>query len=221
VFAGDFEFGVSEEYAFMNDGFHNKRAVTTTTEGKFWSTLDGTSKEIKNSSKYFRKSKILSGAKVTSEKLINSTTGFDNYVFHIATHGYYIEGDDHPFLRSGLVLSNANVDPSAYISGANVINWDLNGCNLFVLSACQSAVGDYISSYSNSGIIDAISIAGPKYILGSLWDIPDLETNEFFGYFYKSLSKSKNINYAFDKAQKSMQAKYPPYYWAAFCLYRN
>ncbi len=60
---------------------------------------------------------------------------------HIATHGYYYETNSHPFLNSGLVLSNANISNTGYLSGFDVLNMDLTKCKLFVLSSCQSARG--------------------------------------------------------------------------------
>jgi len=222
IFTGNIDYGKSNKFSFMSDDFSkSQRGLLTTSNSTFWSNLPGTKQEIYSSSIFFPKTKVFQGSSVDSDKLINSTTKWDNYIFHIATHGYFIDGNDHPYLRSGLVLSNANSDSTAYLTGKDVVKWDLTNCDLFVLSACQSALGDYTSSYSNMGILDAISIAGAKYIIGSLWNIPDHETQEFFVHFYKVLSEVKNIEIAFDKTQKYMSQKYSPYYWAAFCLYKN
>jgi CHAT domain-containing protein len=61
-------------------------------------------------------------------------------------------------------------------------------------------------------------MAGVKFIIMSLWEIPDKETVEFMGSFYKNLLLVKDIKQAFSIAQKDMRTKYDPYYWGAFVL---
>jgi CHAT domain-containing protein len=61
-------------------------------------------------------------------------------------------------------------------------------------------------------------MAGVKHLIMSLWQVPDKETSEFMGTFYKYLSRSNDIQLAFNKTQKEMRKKYDPYYWAAFVL---
>jgi CHAT domain-containing protein len=61
-------------------------------------------------------------------------------------------------------------------------------------------------------------MAGVKFIILSLWEIPDRETVEFMGLFYNNLLKAKGIREAFSETQKDMRAKYDPYYWGAFVL---
>ena len=61
-------------------------------------------------------------------------------------------------------------------------------------------------------------MAGVKYLIMSLWQVPDKETSEFMILFYKNLIKLKDIPTAFQKTQKEMREKYDPYYWGAFVL---
>jgi len=64
----------------------------------------------------------------------------------------------------------------------------------------------------------AFKMASVDYIIMSLWQVPDKETDEFMTSFYKKLVKSKNIKEAFASTQKEMRVKYDPYFWAAFVL---
>ena len=61
-------------------------------------------------------------------------------------------------------------------------------------------------------------MAGVKFIIMSLWQVPDKETSEFMGIFYRKLLKSNDIRDSFKNAQLNMRKKYDPYYWAAFVL---
>jgi CHAT domain-containing protein len=64
----------------------------------------------------------------------------------------------------------------------------------------------------------SLKMAGVKYIIESLWEIPDNETVEFMSKFYSNLIKDKDIKQAFYGAQKSMRTIYDPYFWGAFVL---
>jgi len=61
-------------------------------------------------------------------------------------------------------------------------------------------------------------MAGVKYIIMSLWSIPDRETVEFMKSFYSHLIEDKDVRSAFYKSQREVRAKYDPYYWGAFVL---
>ena len=90
--------------------------------------------------------------------------------------------------------------------------------NLVVLSACETGLGDIKGSEGVYGLQRALKMAGVKYIIVSLWEIPDNETVEFMGTFYNNLLKVKDIREAFSETQKEMRTKYDPYYWGAFVL---
>ncbi|NCO55362.1 MAG: CHAT domain-containing protein, partial [Bacteroidetes bacterium] len=68
------------------------------------------------------------------------------------------------------------------------------------------------------GLQRAFKMAGVKYIIMSLWQVPDKETEEFMVTFYTKLLKIKDIRKSFNETQKEMRQKYDPYYWAAFVL---
>lgn len=87
-----------------------------------------------------------------------------------------------------------------------------------MLSACETGLGDIKGSEGVFGLQRAFKMAGAQYLIMSLWQVPDKETAEFMGYFYKTLTKKKDIKYAFQKAQRIMSKKYDPYFWAAFVL---
>jgi CHAT domain-containing protein len=135
---------------------------------------------------------------------------------------------DDPMMRSGLVFSGANKTwgkPNAHQSGedgiltaSEISNLDLSACQLVVLSACETGLGEIKGSEGVFGLQRAFKMAGVKNIIMSLWKVPDAQTSELFQIFYEECFKGKTIHDAFKTAQNKMKAKYSPYYWAGFVL---
>ena len=133
----------------------------------------------------------------------------------------------NPLMRSGIVLANANDvwsrDANAegddgVLTAQEVSTLDLRNTKLVVLSACETGLGDIKGSEGVFGLQRGFKMAGVKYIIMSLWQVPDKETSEFMILFYKNLIKEKDIPTAFNNTQKIMRKKYDPYYWGAFVL---
>lgn len=133
----------------------------------------------------------------------------------------------NPLMRSGIVLANANdvwqrspfsTGEDGILTAQEVSSLDLRNTKLVVLSACETGLGDIRGSEGVYGLQRAFKMAGVKYMIMSLWQVPDKETSEFMILFYKNLIKLEDIPTAFQKTQKAMREKYDPYYWAAFVL---
>jgi CHAT domain-containing protein len=138
----------------------------------------------------------------------------------------------NPLMRSGLVFANANDtwskrDSSRYqldatddgiLTAQEVATIDMRNTELVVLSACETGLGDIKGSEGVYGLQRAFKMAGVKYIIMSLWQVPDKETAEFMTTFYKNLTKTNDIRKSFNFAQQMMRKKYDPYYWGAFVL---
>jgi len=211
-----------------------------------WGYLPGTKLEIEEIKQLGIKNKInvsvLKESEVTESNLkkiiIDPTI---NNVIHVATHAYFFpdeiaNGTDNiyathknPLLRSGLVLSGANefwnnkslVDPNndGILTAEEISFMDLSGVELVVLSACDTGLGEISNLEGVNGLQRAFKLAGANKLIMSLWKIPDRETVEFFGYFYKFLLEEKlSINDSFRETQRIMKDKYTPYYWGGFVL---
>jgi len=146
----------------------------------------------------------------------NSSFGVKNFVFN-----------KNPLMRSGLVLSGANRvwnnpdmkgEEDGVLTAYEVAQIDLRQTGLVVLSACETGLGDINGSEGVYGLQRSFKMAGVKYIIMSLWQVPDNETQEFMTLFYKNLLLLKEPKQAFAKTQLAMRKKYDPYYWAAFVL---
>jgi CHAT domain-containing protein len=167
------------------------------------------------------------------------------YILHIATHGYFFRPltpspvgskefykqiiyAQNPLMRSGLILTGANrvwqgkrpiegLD-DGILTAYEISNLDLYQTDLVVLSSCETGLGDVYDSEGIFGLQRALKSAGVRQMLVTLWRIPDKETAELMGIFYQHYLKTGSAEKALRMAQKEMQAKYSPFYWAGFVL---
>ncbi|MEM7367970.1 MAG: CHAT domain-containing tetratricopeptide repeat protein [Bacteroidota bacterium] len=170
-------------------------------------------------------------------------------VLHIATHGYFfpdptdsipdihidpslhasIQLSDHPMVRSGLILAGANHawqgnpvpagQEDGILTAYEISRMDLSHTELVVLSACETGLGDIQGNEGVYGLQRAFKIAGAKYILMSLWQVPDQATQELMTAFYEYWLGGMEIRAALQEAQKEIRKKYKePYFWAGFVL---
>ena len=138
------------------------------------------------------------------------------------------KASDDPMMRSGLLLAGANnywgktagntTTEDGILTASEISNLDLSACQLVVLSACETGLGEVKGSEGVFGLQRAFKMAGVKNIIMSLWKVPDTQTAELFDIFYSECFAGKTIHEAFQSAQAKMKAKYSPYYWAGFVL---
>jgi CHAT domain-containing protein len=133
----------------------------------------------------------------------------------------------NPLMRSGIALAGANDmwDRSVFEEGEDgvltaqeVATLNMRNTDLVVLSACETGLGDIRGNEGVYGLQRAFKMAGVRYIIMSLWQVPDAETAEFMSLFYKKLLIKRDVRLAFSDTQKEMRTKYDPYFWAAFVL---
>ncbi len=138
---------------------------------------------------------------------------------------------DNPMNRSGLLFSGSN---KAWIGDSISVSRDdgiltayeashtyLKNTELVVLSACETGLGDIKGSEGVYGLQRAFKMAGARYLMMSLWKVPDNASQEFMTTFYTELLTNKlPIRSAYKMAQNAMKAKYrnEPYKWAGFVL---
>ena len=138
---------------------------------------------------------------------------------------------EHPMIRSGLILSGGNhawqtgkpLRPGfedGILTAYEISQMNLSNTELVVLSACETGLGDIQGNEGVYGLQRAFKIAGAKYLVMSLWQVPDFHTQELMTTFYsKWLEDKMSIPDAFRAAQKVMKDKFKePFYWAGFVL---
>jgi CHAT domain-containing protein/Tfp pilus assembly protein PilF len=140
----------------------------------------------------------------------------------------------NPLLRSGLVLAGANRlgDKGAvegvedgWVTAEEIALLNLRGCELVVLSACETGRGDVHTGEGVFGLRRAFLYAGARTLLSSLYPVPDAETRHLMRSFYAALEAGKNKREALRSAQleaiqrrrKEHRAAHP-FFWASFVL---
>lgn len=156
-------------------------------------------------------------------------------ILHIATHGFYISDSDatqfhsafesNPYLKSGLVMSAVNNNGKDLndnvLTAYEVMDMNLKGTSLVVLSACESAKGEIKPGQGIYGLQRAFKIAGAKNVLVSVKNVDDKATSVLMEYFYKNIANGNTYIDALRNAQLQMMT-HPlfnePKYWSNFIL---
>lgn len=170
-------------------------------------------------------------------------------ILHIATHGFFFpdpvtvfpevvearqrpfKWSEHPMIRSGLIMAGANYawehghpllpeQEDGVLTAYEISQMNLSNTELVVLSACETGLGDLQGNEGVYGLQRAFRIAGAKYLIMSLWQVPDQQTMEFMSTFYRFwLDEGMQIPDAFRKTQEVMRELFVnPYAWAGFVL---
>jgi CHAT domain-containing protein len=203
--------------------------------------LDGISKILKASG-YKVNQLMQKDASEAALKAIKAPT-----ILHIATHGYFKQDQDvaengalgismenaqaNPLLRSGLLMSGASVtisgtnsvdlssNDNGIVTAYEVMNMNLDGTALIILSACETGLGEVKAGEGVYGLQRAFLVAGANALIMSLWKVDDAATQQLMTNFYTNWVKMGNKQKAFKQAQIQLMAKYKePFYWGAFVM---
>jgi CHAT domain-containing protein len=193
--------------------------------------------------------RVEKGHEATEESFKNLGAGNNPSprILHIATHGYFFADanskgalsspaepafkvSDHPMLRSGLIMAGGNAAwkgnqtlegrEDGVLTAYEISQMNLSNTELVVLSACETGLGDIHGNEGVYGLQRAFKIAGAKYLIMSLWQVPDKQTSMLMTTFYKKwLEQKLSIPDAFHAAQKELRdIGLDPYQWAGFVL---
>jgi CHAT domain-containing protein len=177
-----------------------------------WSSLPGTAAEKTGVAKVVSKKlvcSILGGKDATSAAVLGALP--KARLAHVASHGFALtpafrsafqldarlfRGTDAgelvltPLLSSGLVFAGANESRTpgrGLVTGEAIVDLDLSGLELAVLSACETGLGEVPVNEGAMGIQRAFHFAGTRNVVGSLWKVPDQSTAALMAVFYENL----------------------------------
>lgn len=174
--------------------------------------------------------KDLKYAKIESKKIVNLFKGSlfeeknatksnfikekENFgIFHLSMHSQLFEND---FNQSNLLFSNQEKLYFSELYGMYI------PASLVVLSACDTGNGVVKNGEGMMSLSRALTYAGVKSAVVSLWQVPDKETSEIMISFYENLKKGFSKNEALANAKseflKNNVMKNHPYYWAGFIV---
>jgi CHAT domain-containing protein len=120
-----------------------------------------------------------------------STFQVDPKLFEMTSRGERVgAGALSPMVMTGLVFAGAN-KPSTpgrgIVTGETLVDLDLSGLELAVLSACETGLGDVAGGEGTFGLQRAFHLAGTRDVVASLWKVPDRPTAALMALFYQNL----------------------------------
>jgi CHAT domain-containing protein len=167
-------------------------------------------------------------------RLLDPAMPADTHVVRLAKTGEEFSLDEllfrleNPLLRCGIVLAGANRTVGAdgqdgIAVGQEIIGMNLQGTDLVLLSACQTAVGPMEGrGESLEGLAHAFQMAGAKSVVAALWSVPDRQTAELTAEMFQALAQGIPVSEALRRAEVQAIQRYrtgpappDPWYWAA------
>jgi len=155
----------------------------------------------------------------TKENFINNlnTAG----VIHLGLHG--LLNKDFPD-QSGLVFNPKEGEEveDFLLTSAEIYNLDINPA-ITILSACNSGAGKLNDGDGLRSIARSFIHAGSRSILMSLWEAPDVSTNQIIQSFYDNIGEGRTMSKALQQAkltyiEKASPSFRHPKYWSHLVL---
>ena len=196
-----------------------------------YAQLSSTAYEIDSISEMLKKSGVYPRSYSETEASEDCFLSLDDTgigLLHIATHGV-CESDDkmsaqQAMNKSFLVFAGANEAGDddvndGLVTAAEVASMNLRGCELAVLSACETGLGS-LGADGVFGLQRGFKNAGVRTLLMSLKEVYDTSTAEMMIRFYRYMLNGSSKREALVKAQKDIRelGYTDSVHWTSFIL---
>ncbi|HSL84993.1 MAG TPA: CHAT domain-containing protein, partial [Thermoanaerobaculia bacterium] len=162
--------------------------------------------------------------RASRETVLGGALSGHRYV-HVATHRTL----DTRFPElSSLVLSlvdgDGNPRSDGFLRLNDIYGLDLDGTDMVVLSACETALGREVRGEGLIGLTRGFLYAGADRVVASLWRVQDRSTARLMEHLYRGLLREgRSPADSLRRAQLAVLdepggASSFPYYWAGFVL---
>lgn len=164
------------------------------------------------------KTRVYLGVNAT-ESLFKREAGGGYRRLHVATHT--LVNEVFP-ARSGILFAvDKAVDDDGFLGLEEVAGLNLKGCELIVLSSCQTGRGELVRGEGLIGLGRAFILAGARSVALSLWNVSDLSTATIMKNFYRNIAGGMAVRESLRQAKLQIirsSSNNHPFYWAAFVL---
>jgi tetratricopeptide (TPR) repeat protein len=137
-----------------------------------------------------RRADLLLAPKPT-DPAFRSAFQVDAKLFEMTRRGERVgAGALSPMVMTGLVFAGANNPKTpgrGIVTGEALVDLDLSGLDLAVLSACETGLGETAGGEGTFGLQRAFHLAGTRDVVASLWKVPDRPTAALMALFYRNL----------------------------------
>ena len=212
----------------MLAGDFNASNVIATRSGKVFSTqelhnnlipLPDALEELKDTASYFPNAKLLIGQEATETNLklaLNASYNVISFATHALKYNELLETQE-----PSLVLSLED-GSDGLLSQSEILDYDLTGTDLVMLSACNTATAAaHLQSSSFTGLASSFLASGAKRVLVSHWPVISEAAKEIAIRTFKSPQKSyakKLQNALIELIHSDNPLQRNPKYWGAFTL---
>jgi CHAT domain-containing protein len=138
---------------------------------------------------------------------------------------------DNPLLRAGLAFAGINNNAQflgdidtvndGVLTALEVLDLNLSGTRLVVLSACETGLGEIHEGEGVYGLRRSFQEAGVAEVVSSLWEVSDAGTQALMTDFYERILQGVPAREALRETQLEMLDSPEwgyPYVWSAFMI---
>jgi CHAT domain-containing protein len=179
--------------------------------------LNAAEKEAEAIASLYGHRTLLLGSAATASAVRSAAA--NRSVVHIAAHA---RANRLLPWKSQLSLAPANGSGGS-LDFEEIAAWDLRGCVLVVLSACETATGARLRGQGVISLAFPFLSAGAEVVVGTLWQVDDSGADQFMRLFHGHVARREPPMRAMSLAQRDAQASRDtvlrsPTVWGAFVV---